>query len=304
MSRLTKIILINALILGFSLAILNQNSLSKPDSPDKEELFKIVVTSSVVENLAKEIVDDTTEVKIILPNGVEPHDFEPTPQDVINLNEADIVLAIGNGFEPWLSSYHDSNPSTKIIYLAEELKKNSKFSNVIKAYDPHIWLDPAIAIGILDLIADSIDSIQADKYQNLRLNLVELNSKFSNTLSHCSLNEYISLHGAFNYMLSKYGIEGFNLTGINAEEEINIKSIKSIIDVAKNNSIKVIFTESALPPKVFTNLTEEIDANISQVDPLEIKKEAYNQDYYIKTMSQNLINIADALKCIPNYAIK
>src|SRR3989338_8374605 len=117
---------------------------------------------------AQEIGGEKVEVHNITPAGAEPHDYEPTPQDLFKIANSDIIILNGNGLEVWADNLGANiNPDkTSIIVVAEGLalpKLTNEDDGAV--LDPHIWLNPQLAKLIADKIADAfenIDGVNAD----------------------------------------------------------------------------------------------------------------------------------------------
>ena len=164
---------------------------NKQTIPIKEE-GKITVIASIypVYDFAKEIAGDKANVSMLLSPGVEIHDYEPTPQDMINIQSADLFLYMSNDLEPWaetLISGLDNSENIKTIADGIELIENEEFEKEYlssdedsnheeheehEKYDTHIWLDPLKAIEIQQhfdsaSIEEILNSVEG-KYNEIR----------------------------------------------------------------------------------------------------------------------------------------
>jgi zinc transport system substrate-binding protein len=121
-------------------------------------------------SLAEQLAGDLFDVEFLLPVGSDPHDFEPTPSQRVNLNNADVVLFTSESFEPWIHSLEDTatgklvDLSTVVTLIEAEAHDGDNAMTRPKfvedheddAYDPHYWLDPSNALAMLEAIREEI----------------------------------------------------------------------------------------------------------------------------------------------------
>jgi zinc transport system substrate-binding protein len=121
-------------------------------------------------SLAEQLAGDLLDVEFLLPVGSDPHDFEPTPSQRVNLNNADVVLFTSESFEQWIHSLEDTATGklvdlSQVVTLIEavehdhdHLMTGPKFAedHDDDAYDPHFWLDPLNGLAMLEAISEEI----------------------------------------------------------------------------------------------------------------------------------------------------
>lgn len=121
-------------------------------------------------SLAEQLAGDLLDVEFLLPVGSDPHDFEPTPSQRVNLNNADVVLFTSESFEQWIHSLEDTATGklvdlSQVVTLIEavehdhdHLMTGPKFAedHDDDAYDPHYWLDPLNGLAMLEAISEEI----------------------------------------------------------------------------------------------------------------------------------------------------
>jgi zinc transport system substrate-binding protein len=122
---------------------------TKTTSIAEEKQIKVLVSFYPLYEFTKEIGKERIDVSIIIPAGIEPHDWEPTIQDLQKMQNADMILINGAGFESWLDDFVTNNPNVLVVDTSKdiELMDSSKFyfKNDGSHKDPHIWLDPILA---------------------------------------------------------------------------------------------------------------------------------------------------------------
>ena len=134
---------------------------------DKKENEKFMIYASIypLYDFASKIGGDKAEVNLIIPTGIEPHDWEPTAKDIVNLSSADLFIYNGAHLEHWVEDVEGTLKNENVTILCAtdnvaKLKNNGED-------DPHVWLDPISAIIELEAIKDAFvecDSKNADYY--------------------------------------------------------------------------------------------------------------------------------------------
>ena len=250
----------------------------------------------------KIIGGERIDVSIIIPPGIEPHDWEPTIQDLQKMQNADMIVINGAGLEPWIAKLVSVNPDILIVDTSNGIplleKGKHVFDNKIQN-DPHIWLDPVLAKKQIQNIVNGlakIDPQNTDYYKendnayNTKLNL--LDNKIRNELSVCGKKDFLAFHDAFSYFANEYGLNQNTIIGVNPSEEPTAATLQQIVQKAQNLDLHVIFTEEAVNPRVSKVIADEIGAKVLILSPIEIYEK--NSDY-IKRMEQNLLNLKEEL---------
>lgn len=281
-----KVIIISLILFLFFTPLLAKSKLN------------VVVSFYPLYDFTKNIGGEKVNITTIIPFGVEPHDWEPTPKDVGKILSADLFIYNGAGLEPW----------------AEKLVKDTKSKNLVvidmyksigaKGDDPHIWLDPVLVKAQLKVIRDTLiklDSRNKSYYEanyNSYLKKVEaLDREIRDTLSRCKKKVFVTSHDAFSRFAERYGLTQVPITGINPEAEPKPKDLVEVVKIVRENKIKYIFTEPLISPKLAESLSRETGAKILILDPIEGLSESdikAGKDY-ISKMRENLKNLKLAL---------
>ena len=230
------------------------------------------------------------DVTLLVPVGVEPHDWEPTIKDVQQINKSDFVIINGIGFENWVDNLIENNYQGTIVDTSKQIP--------IKETDPHIWLNPVFAITQVGNIALAFSNsdpkntlfyhTNAEEY-NKKLDV--LDSKIRTDLTGCK-RDFIAFHNAFSYFADEYDLNQHTIVATtNSHGEITAKTLEIVILTAKELNIDVIFSEETVNTKTSQIIANEIGGKVLVLSPLEIASE----DNYILKMTQNLENLKEAL---------
>ena len=264
--------------------------------------MKVLVSFYPLYEFTKTIGGERVDVSTIIPSGIEPHDWEPTLQDLQKMHNADMIVINGAGLEPWITKLGSINSNILIADTSKGIslleKDKHVFNNEIQN-DPHIWLDPVLAKKQIQNIVNGlikIDPENANYYQenaktyDAKLDL--LDNKIRNELSVCGKKDFIAFHDAFSYFANEYDLHQNTITGVDPNAEPTAVTLQKIIQKAQNMDLHVIFTEETANPRVSEVIADEIGAKVLVLSPIEI----YEKDSdYIKRMEQNLSNLKEEL---------
>ena len=286
-------------ITAFSLWLSEQN---KAESLSGQG-HKILVTFYPIYQFTKAIGKEKIDASIIIPPGIEPHDWEPTIQDIQKMKDADMIVINGAGLESWITKVTSINPNVMIVDTSSDiplLEKDSNGLDKIAKKDPHIWLDPVLAKKQVQNIADGLiklDPQNANYYQqnanDYKAKLDILDNEIKTDLSTCDKKDFLAFHDAFSYFSKEYGLHQHTIVGgLDPETEPTAPALQQITKDAQSLGLNVIFTEEAANPRVSQVIADEIHGKVLVLSPLEVTDK--NIDY-ISKMGQNLSNLKEAL---------
>lgn len=265
--------------------------------------MKVLVSFNLLYEFTKEIGRERVNVFIMIPNGIEPHDWEPTIQDIQKMKDADIVVINGRGFEPWIEKLTSINSKILIVDTSDGIpllnKDQNGFGNTARK-DPHFWLDPVlakkqilnIAKGLMKIDPENIKYYQgnADIY-NAKLDL--LDKKIRTELSTCNKKDFLAFHDAFSYFANEYGLNQHTIiANIDENAEPTAATLEQVVQKAQALGLHVIFTEEAVNPRVSEVVASEIGGKVLVLSPMEVNPENAG---YVKKMEQNLSSLKEEL---------
>lgn len=300
-----------------SIVIIVSGSESKQDIPlqeGKPAKLRVVASFYPLYEFSKNVVGDKAEISTFIPNGVEPHDWEPNANDVLNLKESDIFVYNGAGMEPFVDKLIDSGEydnvkfveTTKGIDLIQTNDEHQKEPGDHTMYNPHVWLDPVLAKHQVMMIKDAMVDADPDNKKSYEGNanaysgkLEELNSKIQTELSNCKKDTFMPFHDAYSYFANRYGLQVFPLSGVSPESEVTAADLREFVDFIQKNEIKTIYSEEMVDPKLATTLAEEANAQVLIFSPLEglTDKEMVDGITYLDKMNENVQNLKIGLEC-------
>lgn len=314
-------IILGLLVLGLLGYFLVANkSISMPGATSNK--VKIAASFYPLYFFASEIGKDKAEVFSVTPNGIEPHEYEPTAQDIAKVQDSKMLLINGAGFEPWADKMQADLQANniQIVNTTEGLELQSgeahghegeehateEAGHEEEALDPHVWLSPVLAKEQVARITAAY--VQADPenktyYETNAATLMErldkLHAKYQAGLQTCELREFVTAHAAFGYIANTYNLEELSITGLSPEEEPSSAKLAEVTDFVNEHGVQYIFFESLVDPKYSETIATETGAKTLVLDPIEgisddNKKQNKN---YFTVMEDNLKNLQIALQC-------
>jgi len=260
--------------------------------------LKIFASFYPIYDFVKKIGKDRVDVSTIVPASIEPHDFEPTARQIIELQKADVIFINGAGFESWINKIGNA--------AVVDLSKDLPIENIGSTPDPHIWLDPNLVKSYSKTIFEklvSLDPQNTDIYTNnfneFNSKLELLNSDINTNLTNCNLNDFIAFHDAFGYFAKRYGLIQHSISGPSPEGDINPQKIADAIKLAKQLGVNIIFSEDNVEPRLSNTIANEIGGKVMILSPIEMitqEEQTSDKDYFSK-MYDNLDNLKIALRC-------
>ena len=275
------------------------NELEDRDSISSNDTnLKIFASFYPIYDFVKKIGKDRVDVSTIVPASIEPHDFEPTARQIIELQKADVIFINGAGFESWINKI--GNP------IVVDLSKDLPIENIGSTPDPHVWLDPNLVKTYSKAIFEkliSLDPQNTDYYTNnfneFNNKLELLNSDINTNLTNCALNDFIAFHDAFGYFAKRYGLTQHSISGSSPEADINPQGIADAIKLAEQLGVNIIFSEDNIEPRLSNTIANEIGGKVMILSPIEMitqEEQTLGKDYFSK-MYDNLDNLKIALRC-------
>lgn len=220
---------------------------------------------------------DKVTVTDLTPPGVEPHDLELSSKQVDKIQDADVVLLLGGGFQP-------------AVVRAARRAHGKVVTIEAPSDDPHVWLDPVRMQEIVTQVAAAIPGADAQGFIAL---LSNLDADFKAGLANCTRHEIVTAHEAFAYLAERYGLQQAALAGLSPEVEPNPQRLAELADLVRRTGTTTIFTEELVSPKVAEALAREAGVKTDVLNPLESGKPGT----FVSAMRENLKRLRAALGC-------
>ncbi|PWU22936.1 zinc ABC transporter substrate-binding protein [Candidatus Cerribacteria bacterium 'Amazon FNV 2010 28 9'] len=257
---------------------------------------------------ASQIVGSHADVINITPSGAEPHDYEPTPQDILSINKSQLLFLNGGNLEAWGEKIQQiiDPKQTTVVTIGADITTQTVDEDGKTIIDPHVWLSPKLAEVEVKRIENAIeakDPANKNTYQQNATALLEklntLDTEYTQGLRSCTQHTIVTSHAAFGYLATEYHLTQLPIAGLSPDEEPSAQQMASIAQFAKEHQIHTIFFESLVSPKLSQTIASEIGAQTLVLDPIEgvSKQESQEGKNYFTIMEDNLRNLRMALQC-------
>ncbi len=267
--------------------------------------LNVVASFYPLQFFTEQIGKDNVQVVSLVPPGVDVHDWEPTPQDIVRIQSSPVFIYQGIG-EFWSDAIVKTIDKSKSVVIRTSDGITFFQDNETGQFDPHIWLDPVLVKQQVDTIAAGLsksDPAHQEAYMKnaaeFKQRLDALDQEFKAGLSNCKHDAIITSHLAFRYITSRYGYKQAAISGMAHEEEPSAETIAGLVEYAKEHNIKIIFFETLLSPRVSETIANEIGGQTLVLNPIEglTKEEIAAGENWLTVQEQNLKNMRFALEC-------
>jgi len=281
-----------------SIAVYGTDSNQQFTTSDSSKL-QVISSFSTLHEFSQNIGQEKVDVTLLVPIGVEPHDWGPTIKDVQRIQKSDLIIINGIGFENWVDNLDETNYQGVIVDTSNEIFVNNLGQEyVLTSGDPHIWLNPVYAKIQVQNIANAFSNSDPENQQYYQSNAAKyieqldlLDSKIRNELSNCN-NDFVAFHDAFSYFADEYNLNQHTIISSNdLHGEATAKTLEDVISTARELNIKVIFSEENVNTRTSEIIANEIDGKVLVLSPLEV----FSDGTYISKMTENLNNLKEAL---------
>lgn len=295
------------------------------DNNNLEKKLSVYTSFYPMYDFASKVGGDKINVINMVPDGAEPHHWEPTPADIVGLENASVFVYNGAGMEHWVEDVLESihNENLIIVETADGLSlleghhhehddedeheedEHEDEEDEHGEFDPHVWLNPMNAKMQMESIKNAF--VKADpenkdyyeaNYTKYAAEFDALDKEFRDTLDPLPDKDIIVTHLAFGYLCSAYGLNQIAVEGLVPDSEPDPARITEIIEFAREHNVRVIFFEELVNPKVAEVIADNIGAKTDVLSPVEAlsDEQRNNGDDYLAVMRQNLKALKAALE--------
>ena len=247
-------------------------SCSNPTAEDGAVL--VVATTTMLGDLAANVVGDSGLVEVVIPIGVDPHDFQASAHQVARMDEADLVVANGLGLEEGLgdilASLGEGRPVLTVGQLLGPL-------HVIEggALDPHIWMDPLQMVTVVGFIAGALEQVapegpwrmNADQYgAELEAADAEIQAILDTVPER--LRVLVTNHESLGYFATRYGFDvvGVVVPGGSTLAQPSSAHLADLVKVIEQLDVPALFAETTEPASLAESLAAEVGDEVVVVE--------------------------------------
>ena len=302
-------------LVGFAGCSTNTTSTTTTTANSNEpKKVQVVATNSIIYDITKNVAGDLADIHSIVPIGQDPHEYEPLPQDVQKIHDADLIFYNGinleNAEDAWFTKmvknagkvadkdYFAVSDGVDVIYLEGENEKGKE--------DPHAWLNIENGVIYAKNVAKQLiakDPEHKDVYQKnvdkYVAELEKLDKDAKERLAKIPQEKklIVTSEGCFKYFSKAYGVPSAYIWEINTEEEGTPEQTTRLVEILKKSKVPSLFVESSVDDRPMKTVSQESGKPIySTIFTDSIADKGKDGDSYLSMMKWNLTKIIEGLE--------
>ena len=282
-----------------------------------EEKLKIVATNFPAYDFSRAVAGENADIKMLVSPGAETHDFEPTPQDIIDIKNSDLFVYVGGESDEWISDIIKDIDldETKVVKMMDvvsvveedviegmEAEEEEEEGEEVE-YDEHVWTSPKNAVKIVNAILEKV----SDKSDNYKKNaeeyikkLNELDAEFREVVKNANRKTVIfGDRFPLRYFVDEYGLNYYAaFPGCAEQTEASSKTISFLIDKVKSEKVPVVFKIELSSGKIAETIAKEAGVKVVEFNVVHnVSAEDFKAGVtYVTLMKKNVSALKEALQ--------
>ncbi len=277
----------------------------------------VVATTTLVGDTVRRVAGDAVNLTVLLPPGTDGHSYEPTPQNIAAVADADVVFANGLGYEAFLQSLiTNAGDAAKVVEVSKNItlltfaaegQRAEQSSDEGHGVDPHVWFNPLNVASWTSVIADQLSTLDApnatiyktnaEKYQ---AELQQLDNALKAQFARIppERRKLVTDHDTFGYLANHYNFDlvGAVIPSTSSTAEPSAQEIAALEEAVKKYNVPAIFVANEVNASVAERITTDTGTRLVPVYVESLSKSGGPADTYIAFMKYNAAAITNGLK--------
>ncbi|MCQ4281295.1 metal ABC transporter substrate-binding protein [Pseudomonas stutzeri] len=277
-----------------------------PLSLHAEEKLNVVTSFSILADLAQQVGGDRIELTNLVDADADAHVYEPSPDDAKALLRADLIVANGLGFEPWLERLlASSDPAGKRINASAGVVPLMLEEDGEQVPDPHAWqslINAEIYVrnitkALVQLDPDHREGYEARRDAYLgRLHALLKRADAQIASLPASQRKVVTSHDAFGYLGQAWQLDFIAPQGLSTHDEPSAAEVAALIRQLRNEGVRAVFVENIRDPRLIEQIAEEAGANVGGTLYSDALASEGPASTYLGMFEHNLETLMAALK--------
>jgi ABC-type Zn uptake system ZnuABC Zn-binding protein ZnuA len=231
-------------------------------------------------DLARRVAGDRLEMRLILPPGLDPHHYEPRPKDVVGLQDAGLIFAVGLDLDPWAQALARSAGAgeARVFELGPLMDPILAPPGVIRPeplIDPHFWTDPVRAQRAVDVIVEALSGLDPEgapfyreRASALRRSIQALHVEIGRQSQTWNRRKLVTFHGSLFYFAARYGLQVVGVVQPQPGSEPSAQHMQALLGELKADPPAALFTEPQLESQLAPALAHDAGVGVHPVDAI------------------------------------
>jgi zinc/manganese transport system substrate-binding protein len=272
----------------------------------------VVVTTPMLGTVVEDLVGDAARVEVVMPNGIDPHDFQPSAKDIEAVADADLVVENGldleEGLEDALEEARDDGvpvfTATDHVTVREVAKEEVHPEGEEEEHghlggDPHIWMDPLamrdVALALVPALERDLGLELAGRAADVPAGLAALDREVRETLASVppGRRKLVTGHESMGYFADRYAFEvvGTVIPSLSSQAQVSAEGLAGLRDEVRAAGVPAIFSEIGTPEGVADAIADETGARVVEIGTHTLP----NDGSYATFMREAAAAVADGL---------
>lgn len=286
-------------------------------APQPQSTLKVLAVQTFLADIAQNVAGERVKVESLLSLGMDPHAFEPTPQDVQKIAESNVLILNGAGFEEWAAKTLENAGGERLVIEAssgltmrehegEEHQQEDEHHH--HEGDPHFWFDPTLVVKYVENIRDGLIAADPEGKDVYAANaaayiakLNELDAWIKKQVEQIPPERRLLVtdHETFGYFADRYGftVVGVILPSVTTGASPSAQEMAALIEQIREAGAPAIFLEAGRTPQLAQQIAAETGAKVvTDIYTHSITEAGGKAPTYIDMMKYNVTLIVEALK--------
>jgi ABC-type Zn uptake system ZnuABC Zn-binding protein ZnuA len=297
MKNLKSTLLLMATIISITL------SACQPQKPAQNGL-KVMVVENFLADIVRQVAGERVSVKSLIPLNVDPHAFEPTPRDIADISDTQVLVINGAGIETWLNPVLNNAGGQRLVIEASKGLKSRTGAEI----DPHFWMDPTQTITYVKNIRDGliqVDPAGAAIYQENSDRYIQqlkgLDTWIFEQVKQIPPEKrlLVTNHESFGYFADRYGfiVVGTIIAGVSTDSAPSAQDVTKLINQIRSTGSPAVFLEIGANPDLARQIAGETGVRvITDLYTESLTDSSGPAPTYIDMLKTDVSTIMDALK--------
>ncbi|MFZ5858193.1 MAG: metal ABC transporter substrate-binding protein [Chloroflexota bacterium] len=284
-------------------------------TPDVQAGLEVVASTTIVGDVVAQVGGGLIDLTVLFPTGADPHTFEPRPQDIAALSDAQVVIISGLGLEEALEPVLEANVKGTIVHASDGIDllafdgdvHEEEDEHEHESGDPHTWTDPNNVIVWTENIAAALSEADPSNAAVYRSNadayiasLRELDSWIRSEVAQIPVErrKLVTDHRALGYFADEYGFEqvGALVGAFSTNAAPSAQELAALEETIKLQNVTAVFVGNEVNPQLAEQVTQDTGTKLVYLYTGSLSEAGGEADSYLNFMRYNVNAIVGALK--------